>query len=257
MQKSFVPSVGKNQSANREGMTEEGKGILCYVLEMRYLSFEQVQRKFSFKGVEEAVRELIKADYLKCKDEVLVFESLLRATSKAQELLQRLYPDKKIPQAEKNIFMPRVKHDLLLNDLRIRFEELGFIKKWVSEGQLKELPVFLRAFTELPDAVCVKKNEKSYFLELEVSQKASKQYRERIAEYLKVLEKEEIRKAHIEGVIFFCYYEEVRDKIKSEIPEGARGISVLLYKNYFKEKKPKVQGVGAKSSKETSEVLNV
>jgi hypothetical protein len=181
------------------------------------------------------IDKLIKAGHLRSKDVNLTNESLILVTESGRELVIKENPDKKVPVVTKNIFQPRVKHDLLLNDLRIRFEELNFLNKWTSEVSLKEVGFFLREFKDLPDAVCKKKNDKSYFLELEVSMKAPSIYKARIEEYLKILEKEEMIDAGIEGVIFFCTQEEVAEKIKEQIPEGVKGISVLLYSNYFKD----------------------
>ncbi len=66
-----------------------------------------------------------------------------------------------------------------------------------------------------------------------MAKKPSVKYRERIEHYLKILQKEEFRSAQIEGVIFFCVYEEVMEKIKAEIPSEVKKISVLSYHNYF------------------------
>lgn len=213
--------------------------ILNYILEMRYMSFEQLTLKFPLANLKEVLSNLIKQELLATKAEVLEKDSLIKATAKAQETIKTMYPNKKVPEYLKSIFQPRIKHDLLLNDLRIRFEELKFIKKWVSEAQLKELPVFLRAFTNMPDAICIKNNDKGYFLELEVSQKGPKQYLERIEEYQKILKNEDIKNAGIEGVIFFCLYEEVQEKIKELVPKGTKEISVLSYKKYFKQHRSK------------------
>lgn len=227
--------------------------LLNYILEMRYLSFDQIKRRFELgSDADIVVSNLITKGLLRTKDVQFKDDTLFRVTPKAQELIQKTYPDKKVPQVEKNIFQPRVRHDLLLNDLRIRFEDLGFISKWVSERQMKEIPLFLRSFQDFPDAVCVKKNSKSYFLELEVSGKGPKQYRERIASYLEVLKKDEVKEAGIEGVIFFCINEDNIEKIKKEIPEGAKGISVLLYENYFKIKQAERGQAKAKAEKKQS-----
>lgn len=220
--------------------------IIQLILEMRYLNLRQITKRFfgipSFvteKEVLLTVKKLQSLELIKTKDIELNSESLFTATPKAYELVAGSNPDKKVPRAQKSIFQPRVKHDMLLNDLRIRFEELVFLNKWVSEMSLEEIPFFKRSFADLPDAVCKKRNDKGYFLELEVSMKSTKVYAERIQEYLKILATEEIKDADIEGVVFFCTDEKVRDKIRGQIPEGAKNISTLLYSSYFKTKESK------------------
>ncbi len=63
-------------------------------------------------------------------------------TEKAQKQIVDLNPGKVVPKETKNVFPFGVKHDLLLNDLRIRFEELGFIQKWVSDSHMAEMGIF-------------------------------------------------------------------------------------------------------------------
>lgn len=217
--------------------------ILQMVLEMRYMTLRQITKKFYLvsstvadKSAQYTVKKLLEQGLLKTKDAEIGSESLLVPTLKAYSALAGKYPEAKLPQIQKNIFQPRVKHDLLLNKLRIRFEELGFLNKWYSETMVEEIPFFKRQFADLPDAVCKKKNEKGYFLELEVSMKSTKVYAARIEEYLRILALEEINDAGIEGAVFFCTDEKVRDKIKEQIPEGVKSISALLYESYFPSK---------------------
>lgn len=235
--------VASNQAVAPSALAPKDLEILQVVLEMGYLNLKQVTKRFfgipsmlTEKAAIYTVKKLLTQGYLKTKDQEISERTLLTSTQKAQELIAQTYPDKKVPQYQKSIFQPRVNHDLLLNDLRFRFEELGFLNKWVSEKMLKEIPFLSRQFQDLPDAVCKKKNDKGYFLELEVSMKSPKVYRDRIEEYLKILSLEEIEEAEIEGAVFFCTDEKVRDKIKEQIPENAKNISVLLYSNYFKAK---------------------
>lgn len=212
--------------------------MLKYILEMRYLSLEQVIRRFYEGGkVEEMVDKLFNLKYLHCKDQTLTDKSLILVTPKGREVILGTYKEVPAPQATKYALPGRLNHDMLLNDLRIRFEELNFLKRWVSEMCLKEMPFFLRQFPNMPDALCKKNNDMAYFLELEVSQKSAKEYRERINHYLKSLKLKEVKEAKIEGVIFFCVKEEVADVIKAQIPKDSKGISVLHYSRYFPAKK--------------------
>lgn len=239
-------SVAVVASQANPQVTPKDLEILQMILEMRYLNLRQITKRFfgipSFvteKEVLLTVKKLQSLELIKTKDTELVDESLFTATPKAYELVLKENPDKKVPKVQKSIFQPRVRHDMLLNDLRIRFEELVFLNKWISETAMEEIPFFKKAFIDLPDAVCKKRNDKGYFLELEVSMKSTKVYAERIQEYLKILALEEIQDAEIEGAVFFCTDEKVRDKIREQIPEGVKNISALLYSNYFKVKETK------------------
>lgn len=211
--------------------------IIKYILEMRYLTLGQIVTRFYDEGsVEESVRILLDLQILKCKDEKLSEQSLFFATQKGYELVQKEWKDKKIPQITKAVMPGRLNHDLLLNDLRIRFEQLNFLNLWASEEMLREVPLFLREFKNLPDACCKKKNDKSYFLELEVVMKNAKVYRDRVLEYLKILQNEDMKAAGVEGVIFFCTDKKVLELIKKQIPKDAKGISVMDYYKYFKSR---------------------
>lgn len=216
--------------------------LLKFVLEMRYVTPVQIQKQFFKDDATEGLRlakELIFS--LRYEGKVRIWKSselnddswvLVTEDGRNQLVLEN--PGKVIPNLTKAIFQPRMKHDMLLNELRIRFEEINFIEKWVSDAHMAEMGAILRNFEkDRPDAICKKKDGFSYFLELEVSEKGPKQYRERMEHYLKVLALDEFKDQKITGVIFFCKNESVQKKIKSLIPEGAKGISVMPYDKYF------------------------
>ncbi len=232
----FVKSVQAEKKV--AVLPEERKkdlAIVLYLLEMKYMTMDQIIRKF-FEGakVEERLQRLLDEGLIETKDKEMSLSCLMRPSTKGYEEVKKAFPDVKVPIRERSVFPPRLNHDLMLNDLRIRFEELGFLLNWQSETKLREIPFFLRSFKDLPDALCKKKNDKAYFLELEVAKKNPKLYRDRIKEYLEHLKKKEFIEANIEGVIFFCAKPEVVEIIRKEIPEGAKGISVQPYSKYFK-----------------------
>lgn len=219
--------------------------ILEYILQMRYLSIKQIAKRFfnTMAGPDAVaagivMEEFVKSGLLQTKV-TKTSETIFLATTMAREYITKENPNKNYAQITRQVFMPRVKHDLLLADLRVRFEELNFVTKWYPEALLKEVPLFLREFQNLPDAICKKPNGMAYFLELEVSMKSLKVYSERIQEYTRILAKDEIKEASIEGVIFFCTDEKVQEKIKSLIPKTAKNISVLRYDTYFVDGKGK------------------
>ena len=216
--------------------------LLLFALQQRYMTLAQVKRKFFPEEREKdglkafnIVKRLLEESLIKTKDEKLGPDTLFLVTEAGRDLVVKLNDGVKLPERQKNIFQPVVKHDLLLTDLRIRFEQLNYVNRWGSENTLKEVPLFLREFQDLPDALVRKMDGRCYFLELEVSAKGPKQYRERIENYLRVLAIPEIQEQKVDGVIFFCVNDEVVDKIKSQIPKGAKGISVMPYEKYFRD----------------------
>ncbi len=214
--------------------------MLKFILEMRYLNLDQMIRRFYDEGrVEPSITKLMNLELLKCKDQKYTADSIFMVTQKGWEHVQKEWSDKRIPQITKSVMPGRLNHDLLLNELRIRFESLNFLKQWGSEQSLKEVPLFLRTFTDLPDAVCKKKDDKGYFLELEVAMKNAKAYRDRIETYLKVLQIQDFKDSGITGVIFFCTDEKVMEVIKKQIPKDTKGISVMPYYKYFEKPKEK------------------
>jgi hypothetical protein len=216
--------------------TEKERQLLKYTLEMKFISLGQAQRKFLSQDKDIRLNELLKEGFLKCSDEAIGEASLLVTTQKTYDLLKAEAPDKGLALPVKRIFQPAVNHDLKLVELRMRFEGLNFIEKWFSEQMLEAVPLMKRTFQDLPDAVCRKKNQKSYFLELEISKKGPKAYEERISEYAKVLELPEILEAGIEGVIFLCTNPEVEELIRSKLPKS-KTMSALPYDRYFKDVK--------------------
>lgn len=236
-----VAKSEKAPLAKPEPAKTKSTQVLEYLLEMRYSDLERLAKKFfrtpemtDALSAKNLMGELISQGLVTIKKDKDSQVEIYLATAEAREKLVKESPKKTYAQVTKQVFWPRMTHDLLLADLRIRFEDLNFIDRWYSEASLKEKPLLLREFQDLPDAICKKRNAKSYFLELEVSMKSPKVYLARIEQYLKILAKEEIKDADITGVIFFCTDEKVQEKIKSVVPEGAKGISVMLYSSYFK-----------------------
>jgi hypothetical protein len=219
-------------------ISPEQKALLLYLLQMKFMTMDQIDRKFfKSQSMAQNFRSLLAHGFLKTKSEELSSESLIVPTEKAYEILKLENPEKEVPQALKRVFEPAVNHDLKLVELRMRFEELNFIKKWHSEKSLAEVPLMNRLFQDLPDAICKKPNDKGYFLELEISKKSPKVYEERIAHYIKVLESREMQEQGIEGVIFLCAKEEVCKIIKDKIPKS-KAFSVLMLDRYLKAREP-------------------
>lgn len=236
--KNYAPPNATVKEVANPPLSKIEQEMLKYILEMRYMTMDQLIRKFYDGGrVEAALGKLFDHDLIKTKDKEVTLESLVLLTEKGHEELKKAFPEKRLPDLYKKVFPFRVNHDLHINDLRIRFEELSFISKYISEEQLKTIPFFLREFQDLPDGVCIKKDGKGYFLEMEISGKGLKQYRERMDLYTRVLKTEEMKQQQIEGVIFFCTDDEVMSDIKRAIPKETKNYSVMPYKKYFEDLK--------------------
>lgn len=209
--------------------------LFTYLLQMKFMSFAQVEKKF---GIGKAEIQGLESDgFIKCKPAYSEIspDSLIIPTDLAHAELAKANPNKDLAKPLKRVFEPAIKHDLKLVDLRMRFEELNFVTNWYSEASLDAIPLMKRLFTDMPDAVCKKPNGKSYFLELEISQKTIARYEERINEYTRILENEEVKAAGIEGVIFMCTNDKVLDLIKSKLP-GNSSFSALSINRYIKDK---------------------
>jgi len=213
------------------------KDFLRYLLEMKYMTALQVEKKFcENKDLVINLRELLKAGYLKTKGDEILSESLIVPLKKSHEYIKSKYPEKLIPDTLTRVFEPAVRHDLLLVDLRIRFEKLRFLERWFSEESLRQLPLMNQAFQDLPDALCRKPNGKSYFLELEISKKTLKDYDTRISNCQKVLALEGIKSLGVEGVIFVCTDPKVVEILK-EKTKDLKNISVFPISRYLPEHK--------------------
>lgn len=219
------------------------KRLFKYMLEMKYMSLQQIEKKF-FEGkpAHAEVTQLEKDGYFRKKEDGLKFGTAFIPTDKAHTFIESVDP--LLPEAMKSVFAPRVNHDMKLTDLRIRFEELKFIQKWTSERMLGNVPWIKELLNDLPDAVCRKMDERGYFLELEISQKTKAQYEYRINRYLEALENAEIKSQKIDGVIFICIEEKVQEFIRGLLPKGEKRISVLSFDRYMKKNESgKTQGL--------------
>lgn len=212
------------------------EGILKFLLDMKYARKSQILRRFGDTDqTRTEIGLLLQAGHIKFKDRELTARSLLIPTLEGYHHLAQGAQGRRLAEPVKRIFDPMVRHDLILNDIRIRFEELNFIKRWNSEEMLRIVPVFANLMRDLPDAMCERSNGNAYFLELEISLKNRKFYEDRIAEYSRILEMNEIKAQGINGVIFLCTDEKVYDMLKSAAPKNTKAFSVLPITRYLKD----------------------
>jgi hypothetical protein len=217
--------------------------MIKFMLDMRYSRKRQIMKRFGDSDVTRVeLGALLQAGHIKTKDSDLVAESLLIPTLAGYSALKEIAEGVHLPEPIQRLFEPMVRHDILLGDIRIKFEELNFIERWNSEEMLKVLPGFAALMRDLPDAMCERKDGPRYFLELEISQKTKKQYSERIQEYLQLIELPALKSQNVTGVIFICTDPHVQKIIKELLPVGNKGFSALHISRYLKDFEPSEKG---------------
>lgn len=243
-QSADVPKKQKLSAKMLETIEKRNQEIVRYILEMKYLKFSQLRKVF-FSFVEgekrelyarSAVRKLSELEYITSKEKEINESSLLMATAKGQEYLQKFAEGKRVAQPVGRVWEPVINHDLMLTDIRQKFEELGLIERWFSEQQLKCLPQFASLMKDLPDAIVMQANGRGQFLELEISRKSNQRYADRISEYRKLLASDQVKSQNIIGVMFLCVDEKVHDLLKGLAAKEKYPISVRLVSAYLTEK---------------------
>ncbi len=176
--------------------------IIKFLLEQKYATHEQIQTKFfgfarekQKAYFESALRKLLALEYISIKERADEKVPLIMATAKGHEFLKERAYGKQIPKLTTKIFEPEVRHDLILNDLRVQMENQKLVTKWFSEQSLECEGSLLKDMKDLPDALILSPSKKGSFLELEISMKGGPRYAARIEEYKKVLEMSHIKKA--------------------------------------------------------------
>ncbi|MBX2994835.1 MAG: hypothetical protein KF681_08435 [Bdellovibrionaceae bacterium] len=231
-----MPAVQAHASPSSPRATVNQDGILKFLLDMKYARKSQLLKRFGDNDqTRSEIGQLLRAGFIKSKDRDLTARSLLIPTLEGYKHLQTGAKGMLLAEPVKRIFDPMVRHDLILGDIRLRFEELNFIKKWNSEEMLKVVPGFAKLMRDLPDAMCERNDGNSYFLELEISPKNRKVYEDRVEEYKAILEMDEIKAQGINGVIFLCTDPKVLETLKSVTPKNTKAFSVLPITRYLKD----------------------
>jgi hypothetical protein len=237
------PSKGKSKLTPKilEAIEIRNQEIIKYILEMKFMTIPQLIKSFFMFAeaskqelyAKSAIKKLSGLEYIRAIEHTATEQTLLVATAKGQEYLQKFAEGKKVAAPIAKVWDPVVRHDLMLVDIRQRFEELGYITKWYSEQQLISLPQFASLMKDLPDAIVMDTEGRGYFLELEISRKGNQRYVDRVAEYKKLISSEQMKKEKISGVMFLCTDEKVYDLIKGIVAKENLDILVHLVSSYL------------------------
>lgn len=209
-EKSMKQNLKSNLSAEIYELIEKrNMDILKLLLEMKYLTADQIERKF-FSFSTEKAKKYLASCLKKLTDLKLIvkktydkFEIYVPTAVAHQQLCEKA-DGKIVTKPTQRVFEPRLNHDLKLTELRFKLEEEKKLRKWYSENMLKEIPKLTQAFSDLPDALLTLSDGTSAFLELEISRKGNQKYTERIEEYKRILADEQIRSQKIQKVQFVC-----------------------------------------------------
>ena len=234
------PNVPTPAPANPASVTKKyginAPLILKFMLDMKYARKRQIVQRFGKSTQTESdIGYLLERGYIKARDNEMTAETLFVPTADGYNALLSEAEGKLLAQPLVRIFEPTVRHNVLLGDIRIRFEELNFIRKWNSEEMLKVVPGFHALMKDLPDAMCERVDGQKYFLELEISQKTRKQYDDRMREYDRLLKNPEIQSQGITGVMFLCTDLNVISIIKSLVPKECKIFSILPLNRYIRD----------------------
>ena len=216
---------------------KRNQDIIKYILEMKYMRLEHIQTKF-FAFASDKSETFTTSAIGKLKDLKYIHENskgLLMVTGEGEKYLSKFTEGKLLPSVVKRVFEPEVNHDLKLIELRIRIEELGMVDRWYSENALKSLPFMMKEFKDMPDALLIKKDGRGVFLELEISRKTNQRYLDRIEEYKRVLQTSDIKDQKIEGVMFLCTDEKVKEILTTATIDFKQIISFRMLSQYLNE----------------------
>jgi len=186
--------------------------ILRFILDQKYISKEQLKRRFfswaNEKGnlfTESAVKRFLAEEWVSEKPGTGKHPALLIVTDKGLEkLTQMSQSEKRSAIMTKRIFEPEVAHDLILNDVRISMENKKMVSLWFSEKRLEAEPKMRSLFKDMPDAVVYSASKRGSFLEFENAPKGPGKYKERIEELTKALSDPEIINQGIDEIVFVC-----------------------------------------------------
>lgn len=209
--------------------------ILKYALEMRHLTVKQIEKRFFDNNPAQVqINSMLEAGLLRKRDQVVKYGSILIPTQKAfDEVIKFGENNHLVPEPLANVFGPRINHDSILSDIRIKFEELEFISKWYSDRMMEKVAGLPEMFEDLPDACCRKTAGRAYFLELEISQKSRAKYVERIRMYEEILKNDAIKEQEIDGVMFLCTDPKVGDILKELTAGKGKHFSVFHIDRYL------------------------
>lgn len=194
-------------------VTERDLKVLNFILEMKFSSAEEVYLSFfekTYSGqaarnigwAKKRLLQLERGGYLKSVYLASRTRRFYVATRKAFLLLSDKFPSKNFSAYQNSIDSRFFNHDWLVLKSRLQIESLHPGVTWISEKQIKRSPEFafgLRG-NHAPDGLYVLPNGQMFAFEMEIAQKGSRIYREKIRRYVSLLRDEKNRALGFKGV---------------------------------------------------------
>ncbi|MFN7453404.1 MAG: hypothetical protein ACK5RO_01960, partial [Pseudobdellovibrionaceae bacterium] len=130
-------------------MTNRDMDILEFILEMKFSTIEDIHSKFfkftrsgeqsiCLRWCRERVALLIKANFIKPIKDVC-YRTLYIVTQKGYFYLRNSRPEKNYPRALQSVDGRFYDHDQKVIQTRLKLEELGIVKSWISERLINEI----------------------------------------------------------------------------------------------------------------------
>jgi hypothetical protein len=163
-------------------ITARDIGILRWIMEQKVITEEQIRKVFwkdKLKDDREAYRRLSKlkeAGYLKTNTTGLYQRAIYLITRKGLKELKASDPKTALKELSDKGYSSYI-HDLIITDLRILFEELGFTH-WISRRMLRKERKLMRT----PDAL-IYSNGKHFAIEYGPSKKSKASYKKIFLSY--------------------------------------------------------------------------
>lgn len=230
MQQLKVEELEDGKFRENRRLTKRDLKILEFVLEMKFVSIEEVYDKF-FKikkdgtpsksdwWARDRVFQLRRLGFLKSISFYTEARSFYVATYKAYYLLLGIYTDRHFCRPSSEIDLRTFYHDWLVTKCRLALEEQGLATSWVSEKELRSETGILFGLPkrQMPDGIYRDKSNISWAFELEIALKANSRYREKIRLYEKFMNKGlKTNQKPFDRCLFLCEKETVYEILKRQ-----------------------------------------
>lgn len=219
------------RSYKRLFLQERDVDIICYCIEQKFLTVEQVsdrffrqkeKSKYPHQSAYKRILILQKFDMLSLKP-ILTGEKIITATDIGASELDKRGMDRLNPV--KSVDYRYYEHDRRVSDVRIAFENLDLVDSWISERYLKS--EYTRA-TRVPDAAFGFKNGQKGALEVEIARKGKKRYEQIFMEYL------EKRFGKVDLLFYVCNTLKQLESL-AEMTKDYRWVYYALYEQVMKD----------------------
>lgn len=208
--------------------------ILRFVFKFRVVTYDQIRRKFFASRHESAsrnrIRALAKSGFVRTfpKEADGLFYKCVCLTKEAWPLIRESFPfEVQTPYFESE----SPEHDHRIAEIAMRFEKLSLYEDMVTENLFQSSEEF-KSQPEFRDLVIIQSDgalklkdsegtEFLYSVELEASKKTPERYAEKLAAYY--------RAGGIDGVLYICASQEIRDVIARADRQTCTAASSIVY----------------------------